>query len=70
MSLYVSGKLSPSDLRRGLDSYLAATGRTWLTSWRAEQSEEQARYLVGMLAAARLAGHIRLPDPEDWDEPW
>ena len=42
-----------------------ATGRTWITWWRPEQAEEQARYLVGVLRSARLAGYIRLPDPDD-----
>lgn len=70
LSLYVSAGLSVSDLRRGLDDYLAAVGRTWLTSWRPGQGEEQARYLIGMLNRARLAGYIRLPvvdgDTGDW----
>ncbi|MGI8447404.1 MAG: hypothetical protein ACR2MP_09535 [Streptosporangiaceae bacterium] len=69
LSLYVSAGLSVSDLRRGLDDYLAAVGRTWLTSWRPDQAEEQARYLIGMLNRARLAGYIRLP-AEDTGEWW
>lgn len=65
----VSVGLSVSDLRRGLDDYLAAVGRTWLTSWRADQGGEQVRYLIGMLNRARLAGYIRLPD-DDTGECW
>lgn len=70
LSLYVSAGLSVADLRRGLDDYLAAVGRTWLTSWRPEQAEEQARYLIGMLNRARLAGYIRLPVDDDTGEWW
>lgn len=70
LSLYVSAGLSVSDLRRGLDDYLAAVGRTWLTSWRPDQAEEQARYLIGMLNRARLAGYIRLPVDDDTGEWW
>jgi hypothetical protein len=67
LSLYVRAGLNPSDLRRGLDDYLAATGRTWLTSWQADQAEQQARYLIGMLTRARMTGYIRLPEPNDPD---
>ena len=63
LSLYAHAGLSVAGLRRGLDDYLAAAGRTWLTSWRPDQAQEQARYLIGMLTRARLAGYIRLPDP-------
>lgn len=67
LSLYVSAGLSVSALKRGLDSYLGALGRTWLTNWRPDQGEEQARYLIGMLTRARMAGYICLPNPaEDW----
>ncbi len=70
LSLYVSAGLSVSDLRRGLDGYLAAVGRTWLTSWRPDQAENQARYLIGMLNRARLAGYIPLPVDDDTGEWW
>ncbi len=58
LSLYARAGLSPSDIRHGLDGYLAAAGRTWLTSWRSDQQAEQARYLIGMITAARMAGYI------------
>lgn len=58
LSLYVNAALSPSDVRHGLDAYLAATGRTWLTRWGSDQQAEQARYLIGMITAARMAGYI------------
>jgi hypothetical protein len=41
-----------------LNTYLAAAGRTWLDNWRPDQQAEQARYLIGMITAARQAGYI------------
>jgi hypothetical protein len=61
LSRYVSAGLSPSQLLDGLDSYLAAAGHTWITDWRHDQAEAQARYLIGMLTRARQAGYIRPP---------
>lgn len=61
VSLYVRAGLRPADIKNGLDGYMAATGRTWLTRWGADQQAEQARYLVGMITAARRAGWISLP---------
>lgn len=58
LSVYVNAGLAPSDIQRGLDRYLTATGRTWLTNWALDQHAEQARYLVGMSSAARRAGWI------------
>lgn len=58
LSWYVSAGLSPSEVQHGLNGYLAALGRTWLTTWRADQQAEQARYLIGMITAARRAGYI------------
>jgi len=60
LTSYVSGGLSPSDILHGLDGYLAAVGRTWLTAWRPDQQAEQASYLIGMITAARRAGYILL----------
>ena len=62
LSWYVTAGLSPSDIQHGLDGYLTAVGRTWLTSWRPDQQAEQARYLIGMITAARRAGYI-IPGP-------
>ncbi len=58
LSWYVSAGLSPSEVQHGLNGYLAALGRTWLTTWRADQQAEQARYLTGMITAPRRAGYI------------
>jgi hypothetical protein len=58
LSWYVTAGLSPSDVQNGLNGYLSAIGRTWLTSWRPDQQAEQARYLIGMITAARRAGYI------------
>lgn len=58
LSLYVRAGLRPADIKNGLDGYLAATGRTWLTRWGPDQQAEQARYLIGMITAARRAGWI------------
>lgn len=58
LSLYVHAGLRPADIKNGLDGYLAATGRTWLTSWSPDQQVDQARYLIGMITAARQAGWI------------
>jgi hypothetical protein len=59
LSRYVSAGLSPSQMLDGLDNYLATTGHTWITDWRDDQAEAQARYLIGMLTRARQAGYIR-----------
>lgn len=59
LSLYASAGISPSRLIAGLDGYLAAVGTSWLTDWAPGHDAEQARYLVGMLKRARLAGYIR-----------
>ena len=58
LSVYVHAGLRPVDIKNGLDGYLAATGRTWLTSWGPDQQGDQARYLIGMITAARQAGWI------------
>jgi hypothetical protein len=65
LSSYANAGLSATDLKHGLDNYLADTGRTWLTTWQPHQTGEQARYLIGMLTRARTAGYIPLPDPAD-----
>lgn len=62
---YLCGGLSPAELVAGLNTYLRVAGLTWLTVWNTRdpaQRTEQARYLVGMLTRARLAGHL-IPDP-------
>ena len=58
LSLYVHAGVRPADIKNGLDGYLAAVGRTWLTSWGPDQQVDQARYLIGMITAARRAGWI------------
>lgn len=68
LRLYVSAGLSPTDLRRGLDRYLAETGRTWRTHWQPDQDVDQAKYLVSALGRARRAGYIKPPvDADEWD---
>jgi hypothetical protein len=62
LSSYLKADLSPADLRHGLNDYLTATGHTWLTTWSADQQDQQARYLIGMLTKARQAGYI-IPGP-------
>ncbi len=59
---YRSAGLSPSELRGGLNTYLAVTGLTWYLEWAPQHSAQQARYLIGMLTKARQAGYL-IPGP-------
>ncbi len=72
LRLYVSAGLSPADLRRGLDRYLAETGQTWRTHWQPGQNADQAKYLVSTLGRARRAGYIKPPteanEPDQLDD--
>lgn len=65
LRLYVSAGLSPTDLRRGLDRYLAEAGQTWRTHWQPGQDVDQAKYLVSALGRARRAGYIKPPTEAD-----
>lgn len=53
---YLRAGISPEQLYNGLADYLVATGTTWHTLW--DDDADHARYLIGMLKRARLAGYI------------